>query len=229
MVYGLLESLFAESCPACGLASDGGFCGVCAAELPRVPHACRRCGLAEPVARCPRKEMAWDVDAVVAPFSYGPPLDHYVQAFKYRGDRTLGRAFALLLTPSLAQLGRVDALVAVPLHRARFRERGYNQAQEIARVLARALGAPAMMRGIARQVATPAQAGQGAPERRRSVARAFRVARDLKGKHIAIVDDVVTTGATVNALAVELKAAGAARCVVLAVARTKEPAQGRNP
>jgi ComF family protein len=229
VVYEFLKSLFAESCPACGLASDGGFCGVCAAGLPRVARACRRCGLAEPVAHCPRKEMAWDVDAVVAPFSYGPPLDHFVQAFKYRGDRTMGRAFALLLTPSLAQLGRVDALVAVPLHRSRFRERGYNQAQEIARVLARALGAPAVMRGVARHVATPAQAGQGAPERRRSVARAFRVARDFSGKQIAIVDDVVTTGATVNALAVELKAAGAARCVVLAVARTEEPAQARNP
>jgi predicted amidophosphoribosyltransferase len=65
-------------------------------------------------------------------------------------------------------------------------------------------------------------------ERRRSVARAFRVERDLKGLRIAIVDDVVTTGATVNALAVEVKAAGAARCAVLAVARTAEPAQRRN-
>jgi len=229
MVYGILRRLFSETCPACGLASEGGFCGVCAASLPRVTRACRRCDLTEPVTHCPRTEMAWDVDAVVAPFSYAPPLDHYVHALKYRGARAMGRAFALLLQPSLAQAGRVDALVAVPLHRTRLRERGYNQAQEIARVLARALGVPTMMRGIARQVATPAQAGQGAMTRRQSVARAFRVARDLTGMRIAIVDDVVTTGATVNALAVELKAAGAARCVVLAVARTPEPAQARNP
>jgi ComF family protein len=228
MVYGILERLFKEGCPACGLASHGGFCGVCAAELPRIARACRRCGLAEPVAHCPRKELAWDVDAVIAPFSYRPPLDHYLQAMKYRGARALGRAFALLLVPSLAQLDRVDALAAVPLHGSRLRERGYNQAQEIARVLAGALGVPAMMRGIARPVATPKQAGQGMLERRRSVARAFRVSRDLRGRHVAIVDDVVTTGATVNALAVELKAAGAARCVVLAVARTPEPDQGRN-
>jgi predicted amidophosphoribosyltransferase len=85
------------------------------------------------------------------------------------------------------------------------------------------------MRGIARHVATPAQAGQGAIARRRSVARAFRVERDLSGLRVAIVDDVVTTGATVNALAVELKAAGAARCIVLAVARTESAAQARNP
>jgi len=229
VVYGLLRRLFAEICPACGLASPGGFCGVCAAELTRVVRACRRCGLAEPVAHCPRQQMAWDVDQVVAPFTYGPPLDHYVHALKYRNARALGRAFALLLYPSLALVGAVDALVAVPLHRSRFRERGYNQAQEIARVLARALKVPAMTRGIARHVATPAQAGQGAMTRRGSVARAFRVERDLAGLRIAIVDDVVTTGATVNALAAELKAAGAARCVVLAVARTPEPDQGRKP
>ena len=222
-----MRRLFTESCPGCGLASAGGFCRVCAAEIPRIVQACRRCGLAQPVARCPRALMAWDVDAVVAPFSYAPPLDHYLQALKYRRARALGRALALLLVPELGSLGRVDALAAVPLHRTRLRERGYNQAQEIARVLARELGAPALTRGIARRFATPAQAGQGARERRRGVARAFQVARDLTRCCVAIVDDVVTTGATVNALAAELKAAGAARCVVIAVARTPEPAQAR--
>ena len=221
MVYGVLERLLVESCPACGLASRGGFCGVCAAELTRVANACPRCGLGRPVAHCPRTQIAWDVDAIVAPFSYGPPLDHYVQALKYRRARAMGRALALLLVPELAHIrGEIDALVAVPLHRTRLHERGYNQAQEIARVLACALQVPAMMRGIERQVATPAQAGQGAKTRRSSVARAFRIQRALAGQRIAIVDDVVTTGATVNALAAELKAAGAARCVVLAVART---------
>ena len=225
MVYGILGRLFVESCPACGLASGGGFCGVCAAELPRVANPCPRCGLAQPVAHCPRTEAGWDVDAIVAPFSYGPPLDHFVQAFKYHRARALGRAFALLLVRELASIrGELDALVAVPLHRKRRHERGYNQAQEIARVLARALDVPAMTRGIERHVATPAQAGQGAVARHGSVAGAFRVRRELAGQRIAIVDDVVTTGAKVNAFAAALKAAGAARCVVLAVARTPEPA-----
>ena len=228
MVYGIVRRLVAECCPGCGLGSAGGFCRVCAAELPRVANSCRRCGLALPVAHCPRAQMIWDVDAVVAPFSYAPPLDHYLHALKYRRARALGRAFALLLAEELAILGRVDALVAVPLHRARLHERGYNQAQEIARVLARVLRVPALHVGIARCVATPPQAGQGASERRRGVARAFRVARDLAGRCIGVVDDVVTTGATVNALAAELKAAGAARCVVIAVARTPEPGQARN-
>ena len=229
MVYGALKRLFAESCPACGLASAGGFCRVCAGELRQVSDACSRCGLTRPVSRCPRTLMAWDVDAVIAPFSYAPPLDHYLWAFKYRGARALGRAFALLLAAALDETGRgVDALVAVPLHRARLYERGYNQAQELARTLAGALAVPALERGVYRIAATPAQAGQGAQERRAGVARAFRVERNLVGRRIAIVDDVVTTGATVNALAAELLAAGAMSCTVLAVARTGEPAQARN-
>jgi ComF family protein len=224
VVYGILGRLFLESCPACGLASGGGFCDVCAAELPRVANPCRRCGLAQPVAHCPRTQAAWAVDATVAPFSYGPPLDHYLQAFKYHRARAMGRAFALLLARELASIrGELDTLVAVPLHRKRLKERGYNQAQEIARVLTQALEVPALLRGIERHVATPAQAGQGAVARHGSVAGAFCVRRALAGQTIAIVDDVVTTGATVNALAAELKAAGAARCVVLAIARTPEP------
>ena len=228
MVYGLLEKLFVESCPACGGASARGFCAVCAAQFTRVPIPCRRCGLAQPVAQCPRTQMTWEVDAVVAPFSYGPPLDHYLHALKYRGARSLGRAFALALAPALqSALGGIDALAAVPLHRARRIERGFNQAQEIARTLARALRVPALERGITRRAATAAQTRLSARERRAGVGRLFRVERDLTGRQIAIVDDVVTTGATANALAAELKAAGAARCVVLAVARTPEPAQIR--
>ena len=79
-----------------------------------------------------------------------------------------------------------------------------------------------------RPAATAAQTGQSAAERRAGIARAFRVTRDLTGARIAIVDDVVTTGATVNALARALRAAGAARCMAVAVARTSEPDQTRN-
>jgi ComF family protein len=236
LVYGF-GGIFVESCPACRGPSSGGFCTFCAATFARVPDPCARCGLARPVGHCPLARGPWHVDAVLAPFSYGPPLDHYVHALKYRSSRTLGRAFALLIAPALAALrGDVDALVAVPLHRARRYERGYNQAQELARSLARELKLPALERGIARHLATPTQTGQGAGERLASVsvAHAFRVTRNLAGQRIAIVDDVVTTGATVNALAAELLAAGAARCSVVAVARTPlgnprkpEPAQGR--
>ena len=221
MVYGFWRTLFVESCPACDGASEGGFCAVCAADFVRVRDACPRCGLTQPVSQCPRTRAPWNVDAVLAPFSYAPPLDYYVQALKYRGARTLGRAFALLLLPAArVWLADVDALVAVPVHRKRRRERGYNQAQEIARTLASALRLPAFEHGIERQAGTPTQTGQSAGARRVGLAHAFRVTRCFAGQRVAIIDDVVTTGATVNALAAELRASGAARCVVLAVART---------
>ena len=152
MVYGALQRLFAESCPACGLASAGGFCSACAGELTRVRDACPKCGLARPVARCPRTLLTWDVDAVVAPFSYAPPLDHYLWAFKYRGARALGRAFGLLLAAALHGTRQCfDGLVAVPLHRTRLYERGYNQAQELARTLAgaRTARSAAILGGVA--------------------------------------------------------------------------------
>jgi ComF family protein len=230
LVYGWLGRLFVESCPACGGPSAGGFCEVCAAGLVRVPNACPRCGLGRPVRQCPLAQTQWRVDAIVAPFSYAPPLDHYLHALKYGGSRSLGRAFALLLVPALDALRHdLDALVAVPLHRKRLVERGYNQAQEIARTLGRELRLPALGRAIARSQATPTQTGQTARQRQASVAHAFRVARDLTGRRIAIVDDVVTTGATINALAGELRAAGAERCIAIAVARTPEPAQDGSP
>lgn len=229
MVYGILGRLFVESCLGCGEPSAGGLCGVCAAELVRVRNACGRCGLAQPVARCPREELRFEVDSVVAPFCYEPPLDRYLHALKYRGARDFGRALGLTLAPALAAArGGLDALVAVPLHRARLLERGYNQAQEIAATLGRALELPTLERGIVRHAAGPAQTGRSAAQRRAAVARVFGVRRKLTGLSLGIVDDVVTTGATVNALAAELRAAGAARCVAFAVARTPEPAQARN-
>jgi ComF family protein len=160
---------------------------------------------------------------VHAPFAYAPPLDHYLHAFKYRGARAMGRAFAALIAPRIEpRCAAIDAIVAVPLHRARLRERGYNQALEIARALARGLELPLLERGIARSVATGPQTGRGARERLAGMTRAFRVRRALDGLRIAIVDDVVTTGATVNALAAALRSAGARSCSVLAVARTPE-------
>ena len=216
----MLRYLFAESCLGCAQRTPGGLCPTCTAELTRVPNPCLGCGLARPVAQCPRRSAAWHVDAVVAPFVYGPPLDHYVHALKYRGARALGRALGLAVLPALGVArGDVDALVAVPLHRARLRERGYNQAGEIARTLARELRLPLLQRGIERRAAGPSQTGQSALQRRASVAHAFAVRRNLDGQRVAIVDDVLTTGATVNALAAALRDAGAVRCVVWAVAR----------
>lgn len=223
MVYGWLQAFFPERCPACGGTTHAGFCGVCTAEFMRVQDPCRRCGLARPVVRCPALDTPWRLTAVVAPLVYSPPLDHYVRALKYRQARALARALALLVAPQLdAARAEIDALVPVPLHRDRRIARGYNQAAEIARTLAGELRLPVLERGIVRLSAAPSQTAQPARARRTSVAQAFAVRRDLAGLRIAIVDDVLTTGATANALAARLIAAGAARCLGVAVARTPE-------
>jgi ComF family protein len=215
--------LFLEVCPGCAEASHAGLCRVCAAALLRVADACERCGLARPVASCPRRARTWHVERVLAPFVYAAPLDGYVHALKYRGARRLGRTLGLALVDELLDAARdVDALVPVPLHSRRLRERGFNQATEIARTLGRALERPVLLASIFRHGAQVTQAGHGAAERLENVATAFSVERDLAGVRIAIVDDVVTTGATVNALAAALRGAGAARCDAWAVARTPE-------
>jgi len=219
----MLDQLFFEVCPGCAEASRAGLCAVCAAALVRVADPCERCGLGRPVASCPRRGRPWHVERVLAPFAYSAPLDGYVHALKYRGARRLGRTLALALVDVLRDAARgVDALVPVPLHPRRLRERGFNQATEITRTLGRALDRPVLLAGIRRRGAEVAQAGRGAAERLENVANAFVVERRLAGARLAIVDDVVTTGATVNALAAALRRAGAARCDVWAVARTPE-------
>jgi ComF family protein len=219
----MLDQLFFEVCPGCAEASRAGLCAVCAAALVRVADPCERCGLGRPVASCPRRGRPWHVERVLAPFAYSAPLDGYVHALKYRGARRLGRTLALALVDELRDAARgVDALVPVPLHPRRLRERGFNQATEIARALGGALERPLLLAGIRRRGAQVTQAGRGAAERLENVASAFVVESDLAGARLAIVDDVVTTGATVNALAAALRDAGAERCDVWAVARTPE-------
>jgi ComF family protein len=193
------------------------------AALPWSRDPCPRCGLAKPVAHCPRLGGPWRLDRIVAPFEYRPPLDGYVHGLKYRGARALGRTLGLLVAAALrADEKRLDALVAVPLHPARLRMRGYNQALEIARTIGRELRLPVLQSGIRRPHSATPHTTQSAAGRRQSAADAFVIDRALDGARIAIVDDVLTTGATANALAAALRSAGAVRCEAWVVARTPE-------
>lgn len=224
MVYDkLLRRLLPSRCPACGGAADSGFCTRCRADLAQVERPCAYCGLPLPVGQCPRQAATWALEAVVAPLEYAEPLDDYIQALKFAGRRHLGRALGELLDEAVRETSAsrdVDAVVPVPLHRRRFLDRGYNQAVEIARPVARALRIDVYIAGIRRQRATSAQAQLPANKRHANLRRAFCVSRDLTGLNIAIIDDVITTGATVNALARELTLAGASSVQAWAVARS---------
>ena len=174
------------------------------------------------MSRCPRPEQGWCIRRVVAPFIYESPLDGHIQAMKFRPSRAMGRALGLLLVEVLESRGlteEVDALAPVPLHRRRLIERGFNQALEIARPVASATELPLIIRGIHRHTNTRPQSLLAAHERYRNMRNAFRIRRNLKGLNVAIVDDVITTGATVNALAASLREAGAGEIHAWALAR----------
>lgn len=235
----LARTLCPETCPRCGAESTGGFCTDCSDDFARNAFACRACGLPGPDHACPASLPGWRLDGVFAPFVYRAPLSVYLQRLKFARQHRLGRALGLLLARELAERASVcgaiggrtpvdrrpacDALVAVPLHPRRLRERTFNQADEIARPIARAFGLLQRSGGIRRALYTGAQTGLARAERLVNLERAFQVRQRLDGVRIAIVDDVITTGATVNALAAALKEAGAARVEAWAVARTVAP------
>lgn len=149
------------------------------------------------------------------------PLAQCLQRLKYRRERHVGRALGRLLADELeSPTYAIDALVAVPLHRKRLRARTFNQADEICRVVAKQRGIPMLAAGIRRTLDTAPQTALDRAGRLRGPDRAFRVDLALIGRSIAIIDDVITTGATVNALGRALKAAGATRVEAWSVARS---------
>jgi ComF family protein len=157
----------------------------------------------------------------VAPFRYEEPIRHLIHALKFRDRvapaRLLGHLFADEWSPENGE--KPQCLIAVPLHPGRYRMRGYNQSLEIARVVSRRLDIPLRLHGCERILSTLPQSELSATGRRRNVRGAFRVAEPVNGKHVAILDDIVTTGATVSELAKTLRKAGVERVDVWAVAR----------
>ena len=155
----------------------------------------------------------------MAAFRYDFPLDKLVQSFKY-GHRLalagyLGRQLAMLAGNFPA-----DLIIPMPLHPLRLRERGFNQALELARPVSKAWRVPIDQRSCSRIRHTPAQAGLPWRERARNVRAAFHCSADFSGKRLLLVDDVMTTGASLDELARTVKLHGAVRVVLLVVART---------
>lgn len=156
--------------------------------------------------------------AVVA-VDYSFPVDAAVRRFKFHGRLQYGPAFAeILLYVSNRLPGDIDALLPVPLHRWRQMKRGFNQAAEIAAPVARQLGLP-LVRNVHRTIATPYQSGLDARQRRRNLKAAFRVRGGIRASHVAIVDDVVTTGETCRQLAAVVRDSGVGAVSILALAR----------
>ena len=151
------------------------------------------------------------LDATWAAFLYAAPLDRLLPRYKFHGDLAAGRLLAQLMAQAWSGDVRPQALVPVPLHQARLRRRGYDQALELARPLATALDLPLRCDLLQRVRATAAQSELDAAARRRNLRGAFRAGGRGLPAHVALVDDVMTTGATVHAAAEALRRAGVAR------------------
>jgi ComF family protein len=226
MLKTLTSRLFGGSCFLCRGSARELLCGPCNADLPRLPQPlCPRCALASPLGetcgRCLARPPRFD--ATFAALAYAFPADALVHALKFRGELALAPMLAGLLLERIPALRDVDCVVPVPLSRPRLRERGYNHAVEIARPVAAALRAPLELDLCERRRDTAAQMELPWSERERNVRGAFGVTRSLAGASIAVVDDVMTTGATLDEIATTLKAAGAARVVNWVLARTAPP------
>lgn len=204
-------------------------CEPCRNELPILSHSCRKCAqflhsnthqqwlcgqcLTEPPP----------YDQVHAIFPYETPIPRMIAAFKFEEQFSYGGCFGVLLRMKVREWYQHQPLptliIPVPLHATRLRERGFNQALELAKPAALAYQIP-IDHSVIRCKATAAQHLLPKRERTANLVNAFQVARNYSGMHVAIVDDVMTTGQTVSALARVLKLAGACRVDIWAIARS---------
>lgn len=224
-------------CLLCGELAEQHYplCAACEQELPWLDEYCLRCALPLPMAglicaQCSRRPPAFK--QVIAPWHYGFPLDTLISRFKHNSQWPLGRLMAELLGLHMHHryqegLPRPDLLLPVPLARRRLRERGFNQAGMLGRWLSGALAIECDERLLLRTRETPAQQSLDARARRRNLRQAFALSSEaaVEGRHVAVIDDVMTTGATAQAIARLLHLAGARRIDVYCLARTAKPGQ----
>jgi ComF family protein len=183
---------------------------------------CNPCEQSLPTADPPIRPGSAPLRRCCAPFEYGYPLHSLVHALKYRGELAAARVFGSLLGGRAAALGldrAADVLLPVPLHPSRLAERGFNQSLEIARWVSREAGLPVDPRLAQRRRSTLPQVGLHGPARVANVRDAFVAAAGVSGRRVVLVDDVTTTGSTLQALATALLAAGALEVDAWCVAR----------
>ena len=201
-------------------------CQACFEDLARNHSCCYRCGEHFEMAtsapqlcgRCLQKMPSFD--ETHAPFLYDDAMRFLITDLKFNRCYKHARLLGNLLANYLAETTELpECIIPIPLHRNRYRERGFNQSIEIARHLSRQLAIPLDLTSCIRNKDTDHQTGQPAKQRRKNIRNAFTVIKPIKYQHVAIVDDVMTTGATVAALAQALKRHGVGRVDVWVCAR----------
>lgn len=221
-----MQILLGKNCLLCGAAARDDFCSPCRESLPHLPSQhCVVCAL--PVTEsaicgaCLANPPAFD--SSVAAVNYAFPVDALLHSFKYQANLAIAPVLAELLAARIDTDALPDVIVPMPLHATRLRERGFNQALEIARHVSKKFRVPLLAAMCRRVKDTPSQTGLPWKERENNIRNAFECEADLAGKRIAILDDVMTTGATLNELAKVLRKRGATHVSGWVVARTLAP------
>lgn len=209
---GSLRVLLPQDCAVCAAPTEGGLvCGACEPHFAQLAAHCPRCALPSPagslcgacISRPPH------FDRTIAATEYAYPLDRLMRAYKYDAALAYAALFSESIVRAVASAGGIDLVVPMPLHAARLRERGFNQAHELARRVGRALRVPVDPVAATRIRATTVQADLSMDARALNVRNAFTASGAVMGRRVAVVDDVMTTGATLDELARTLKAHGA--------------------
>ncbi len=223
--WNLLDQVVGGGCPLCRAPGDT-ICRACLEGLPLNRYACPRCAVPMPRDLGPAVlcgdclSQAPAFDRALAPLLYQPPIDDLVAGFKYHHRLNWGRILGDLLADHLVHHAAPPALLLpIPTTAVRLRERGFNQAAELARRLALRLGIPWRTSLLLRIREADHQQGLSGSQRRRNMRGAFACRGRLPAR-IALIDDVITTGATARAASAALKDAGVEWVEVWAVART---------
>lgn len=245
LILALQEHVIPPTCLLCSAGHTGDIaliCDPCRADLPFVGKSCRQCGISiekaannsasatkQPVicGSCLKHPPPFSQSLV--PLNYTMPINKLISEFKYRNKLINGRLLSQLLLQEIQTRYQnqklPDLLLPVPLHWRRQFRRGYNQSQCVTSYLGTQLCIPVELRRIARTRRTPSQQGLNKQERQRNLKRAFTVKQPFKGETVAIIDDVMTTGATCAEISRELLSAGAAEVHIWALARTPAPSK----
>lgn len=222
------KNLLPPTCILCGHTGMDNLdlCLSCFQHLPSNLHACQQCAQALPIdgynhnncKRCRKFSPAYDRST--APYLHQGAVRHLITTMKFNGHYKNARLLGNLLALCLKQHATLpDVIIPIPLHKARYRERGFNQCIEIARTLSKDLNLPLDLNSCIRNRDTPHQTTLTAKQRRNNIKQAFVVTKPMENLHIAIVDDVMTTGSTAHELANALKLAGARQVDVWVFAR----------
>lgn len=220
---GVLDALLPKRCPLCATRENRGLCLDCRELLPWIMIGCEICGAelheAGICGRCQSRPPYYD--HAVIPFKYRAPLSAHISTLKYHDQLRHAHSLGAMICQRVWKDSQPppERLIAVPLHRRRLRERGFNQSLEIARWIGGELGIEIDHSSLTRIRNTAPQASLGKRERERNVRGAFAATLPIRHHHVALVDDVVTTGNTANEAARALKRAGVERVSLWAAAR----------